>query len=87
MQRDDGLGARSVQRIGNQLRGIEHRMTRTANRHIVTDTVRRSGPKRNTSIRLGAKERHAGFDRLGGDARPGEVLAQVRANLRRNVDH
>ena len=86
MQRDDGLGARSVQRIGHQLRGIEHRMTRTANRHIVTDTLVIRAEAQHVDP-FGANERHAGFDRLGGDARPGEVLAQVRANLRRNVDH
>ena len=48
-QCDDDLGARAVQRIGHHLGRVEHRMARTAKRHIVTDAVA-SGPNRSTSM-------------------------------------
>ena len=36
---------------------------------------------------FGAEERHAGFVGFRGDPCPGEVLAQVCADLRQDVDH
>ena len=61
-------------------------MARTTKRHILTDTVF-VRPKAQYVNAFGAEERHAGFVGFRGDPGPGEVLAQVRADFRQDVDH
>src|SRR5262245_2109418 len=61
-------------------------MARTANRHIVTDVVDIRAEPQHVDA-LGAQKRHTGFVGFRADPRPGEVLTQVCAHLRQDVDH
>ena len=52
----------------------------------MTDTIGTRSEAKHVDA-FGAQERHAGLIRFGGDPGPGEVLAQVRADLSQDVDH